>query len=173
MSAHMLSPPKIHTCAERILVTHERSFLWMSRSFWDRGRRTPNFRIHAECSNYLSYRGQTSPISYFCKLLLNFRINKIVLITVNCNHTCIPRDQWLPSTSDAIPMNMIPDESTIKSLYNHTQTKQTKPCAYFMWYTVHANTTSSWWACECRTHQKWKQHATLDMNGECAGKCIT
>ena len=43
--------------------THERMFLWKCQSFWDRkcrdlrGTRTPNLRIHAECSNHLSYRG--------------------------------------------------------------------------------------------------------------------
>ena len=45
--------------------THERVFLWKFQSFWDRkcldlrGTRTPNLRIHAECSNLLSYQGQT------------------------------------------------------------------------------------------------------------------
>ena len=45
--------------------THERVFLGKCLSFWDRkcldlrGTRTPNLRIHAECSNLLSYQGQT------------------------------------------------------------------------------------------------------------------
>ena len=45
--------------------THERMFLWKCQSFWDRksldlrGTRTPNLGIHAECSNHLSYQGQT------------------------------------------------------------------------------------------------------------------
>ena len=45
--------------------TQERMFLWKCRSFWDRkcldlrGTRTPNLRIHAECSNHLGYQGQT------------------------------------------------------------------------------------------------------------------
>ena len=44
--------------------THERMFLWKRQSLWDRkcldlrGSQTPNLRIHAECSNHLSYRGQ-------------------------------------------------------------------------------------------------------------------
>ena len=44
--------------------THERVFLWNCQSFWDRKfldlRRTriPNLRIHAECSNHLSYQGR-------------------------------------------------------------------------------------------------------------------
>ena len=45
--------------------THERMFLWKCQSFWDRkcldlrGARTSNLRIHAECSNHLSYQGQS------------------------------------------------------------------------------------------------------------------
>ena len=45
--------------------THERVFLGKCQSFWDRkcrdlrGARTPNLRIHVECSNLLSYQGQT------------------------------------------------------------------------------------------------------------------
>ena len=45
--------------------THERMYLWKCQSFWDRkcldmrGTRTPNLRIHVECSNHLSYQGQT------------------------------------------------------------------------------------------------------------------
>ena len=45
--------------------THKQVFLWKGQSFWDRkcldlrGTRTPNLRIHAECSNLLSYQGQT------------------------------------------------------------------------------------------------------------------
>ena len=43
--------------------THERMFMWKCQSFSDRkcldlrGTRTPNLRIHAECSNHLSYQG--------------------------------------------------------------------------------------------------------------------
>ena len=51
--------------------THERVFLWKCQSFWDRKcldlrrTRTPNLRIHAECSNLLSYQSQTFPVPYF------------------------------------------------------------------------------------------------------------
>ena len=51
--------------------THERMFLWKCQSFWDRkyldlrGTRTPNLRIHAECSNFLSYQGQTFAVPCF------------------------------------------------------------------------------------------------------------
>ena len=40
-------------------------FLWKCQSFWHkkcldlRGTQTPNLQIHAECSNHLSYQGQT------------------------------------------------------------------------------------------------------------------
>ena len=50
--------------------THERVFLWKCQSFWDRkcldlrGTRTPNLRIHAECSNLLSYQGHTHTHTY-------------------------------------------------------------------------------------------------------------
>ena len=51
-------------------------FLWKCQSFrdskcldlWRRGRignRTPNLRIHAECSNLLSYQGQTFAVPWF------------------------------------------------------------------------------------------------------------
>ena len=49
--------------------THERVFLWKCQRFWDRkcldlrGTRTPNLRIHAECSNLLSYQGKTFAVS--------------------------------------------------------------------------------------------------------------
>ena len=51
--------------------THDRVFLWKCQSFWDRkyldlrGTRTPNLRIHAECSNLLSYQGQTFAVPWF------------------------------------------------------------------------------------------------------------
>ena len=51
--------------------THKRVFLWNCQSFWDRkcldlrGTRTPNLRIHAECSNLLSYQGQTLSLYYY------------------------------------------------------------------------------------------------------------
>ena len=51
--------------------TQERMFLWKCQSFWDRkcldrgGTRTANLRIHAECSNHLSYQGQTFAVPCF------------------------------------------------------------------------------------------------------------
>ena len=51
--------------------THERVFLWKCQSFCDRkcldlrGTRTPNLRIHAECSNLLSYQGQAFAVPCF------------------------------------------------------------------------------------------------------------
>ena len=42
--------------------THERMFLWKCQSFWDRkcldlrGTRTPNLRIHAECSKLFKFK---------------------------------------------------------------------------------------------------------------------
>ena len=53
--------------------THERKFLWKCRSFRDRlcidprGTRTPNLRIHAEYSDYLSYQGQAFAVPCFCE----------------------------------------------------------------------------------------------------------
>ena len=53
------------------ISTHERTFLWMCQSFWNRkwldlrGTRTPNLRIHAECSNHLSYQGQKFAVPCF------------------------------------------------------------------------------------------------------------
>ena len=49
---------------QHLVSTHERMFLWKCQSFRDRkclslrGTRTPNLRIHAECSNHLRSRGQ-------------------------------------------------------------------------------------------------------------------
>ena len=51
--------------------THEWVSLWKCQSFWDRkyldltGTRTLNLRIHAECSNLLSYQGQTFAVPCF------------------------------------------------------------------------------------------------------------
>ena len=56
--------------ATAFISTHERLFMWKCQSFWDRkcldlrGTPTPNLRIHAECSNHLSYQGQTSVYLY-------------------------------------------------------------------------------------------------------------
>ena len=49
------------------------------QSFWDRkclglrGTRTPNLRIHAECSNLLSYQGQTFAVPCFEHWLWRYR----------------------------------------------------------------------------------------------------
>ena len=59
--------------------THERVFLWKCQSFWDRncldlrGARTPNLRIHAECSKLLSYQGQTFAVPCFEHWLWRYR----------------------------------------------------------------------------------------------------
>ena len=51
--------------------THERMFLWKCQSFWDRkcldlrGIRTPDLRIQAQCSNHMSYHGQTFAVPCF------------------------------------------------------------------------------------------------------------
>ena len=57
--------------ATAFIFTHERVFLWKCQSFWDRkclhlrGTRTPDLRIDAECSNLLSYPGQTFAVPCF------------------------------------------------------------------------------------------------------------
>ena len=51
--------------------THERVFLWKCQRFWDRKcldlrwTRTPNLRIHAECSSLLSSQSQTYAVPFF------------------------------------------------------------------------------------------------------------
>ena len=56
---------------QNLFSTHEWVFLWKCQSFWDRkcldlwGTRTPNRRIHAVCSNLLSYQGQTFAVPCF------------------------------------------------------------------------------------------------------------
>ena len=60
--------------------THGRMFLWKCQSFWDRkcldlsGTRTPNFWIHAKCSNHLNYQGQTS-VKTFLYQILSFKVS--------------------------------------------------------------------------------------------------
>ena len=55
-------------------LTHERMFLIKRQSSWNRkcldlrGTRTPNLRIHAECSNHSSYQGQTFAVPHFCNM---------------------------------------------------------------------------------------------------------
>ena len=67
--------------------THERMFLWKCQSFWDRkyldlrGTRTTNLRIHAECSNHLSYQGQTWRVLLGHHLLLIWRSDWFIQIT--------------------------------------------------------------------------------------------
>ena len=64
--------------------THEQVFLWKCHRFWDRkwldlrGTRTPNLRIHAESSNYLSYQGQTFVVPCFWILALVVRAIDII-----------------------------------------------------------------------------------------------
>ena len=72
--------------------THERKFLWKCQSFWDKkcldlgATRTPNLRIHAECSNYLSYQGQTLAVPCFEHWLWLYRYfwSKANSWNVNC-----------------------------------------------------------------------------------------
>ena len=62
--------------AQHSFSTQERMFLWKCQSFWDRkcldlkGTRTPKLRIHAECSNHLSYQGQIFAVPCFLILAL-------------------------------------------------------------------------------------------------------
>ena len=66
--------------------THERVFLGKCQSFWDRkcldlrGTRTPNLWIHAECSNLLSYQGQTFAVP--CCWILVLAVEGGILDTV-------------------------------------------------------------------------------------------
>ena len=56
--------------------TYERMFLWKCQSFWDRkcfslrGTWTLNLRTYAECSNRLSYHGQTFAVPCFLILAM-------------------------------------------------------------------------------------------------------
>ena len=67
-------------------------FLWKCQSFWDRkcldlrGTRTPNLLIHAECSNLLSYQGQTFAVPCFEHWLWRYRyfLSKVNIWNVNC-----------------------------------------------------------------------------------------
>ena len=60
-------------------LKHEQMFLWKCQSFWDRncldlrGTRTPNLQVHAECSNHLSYQGQTFAVPCFLYWLWQYR----------------------------------------------------------------------------------------------------
>ena len=74
------------------LSTHERVFSWKCQRFWDRkcldlrGTRTPNLRIHAKCSNLLSYQGQTLAVPCFEHWLWWYRWfwSKVNIRNVNC-----------------------------------------------------------------------------------------
>ena len=75
--------------------THKRMFLWKCQSFWDRkcldlrGTGIPNLRIHAECSNHLSYQGQTFAVPCSEHWLWWYRYfrSKVNIWTVNCART--------------------------------------------------------------------------------------
>ena len=64
---------------QHLFWTHERMLLWKCQSFWDRkcldlrGTRTVKLRIHAECSNHLSYQGQTFAVPRCWILALAYR----------------------------------------------------------------------------------------------------
>ena len=66
--------------------TRERMFLWKCQGFWDRkcvnlrGTRTPNLRIHVECSNHLTYQGQTFAVT--CLWILGLAVNCCAFIIV-------------------------------------------------------------------------------------------
>ena len=72
--------------------THERVFLWKCQSFWNwecldlSGTRTPDLRIHAECSDHLKYQGQTFAVPCFWILVLAVKIflSKVNIWDVNC-----------------------------------------------------------------------------------------
>ena len=74
--------------------THERVFFWKCQSFWDRkcldlrGTRTSNLRIHAECSNLLSYQGQIFVVPCFEHWHCRYRyfLSKVNIWNVNCAH---------------------------------------------------------------------------------------
>ena len=83
--------------------THERVYLWKCQSFWDReyldlkGTRTPNLRIHAECSNILSYQGQTfaSPCFWTLAVAVQIFLSKVNIWNVNCARaTAFIFDKW-------------------------------------------------------------------------------
>ena len=76
--------------------THERVFLAKCQSFSERkyfdlrgGTRTPNLRIHAECSNLLSYQCQTLAVPCFLTLTLTYRYfwSKVNIWNVTCAWT--------------------------------------------------------------------------------------
>ena len=50
------------------------------------GARTPNLPIHAECSNHLSYQGQTFAVPWFWILTLSYRYfwSKVNIWNVSC-----------------------------------------------------------------------------------------
>ena len=84
--------------------THERVHLWMCQSFWDRkcldlrGTRTPNLRIHAECSNLLSYQVPTFAVPCFEHWLWRYRCfwSKVYIWYVNCAlATAFNFDTWM------------------------------------------------------------------------------
>ena len=77
---------------QQSVSTHERVFLWKCQRFWDRkwldlgGTRTLNLRIHAECSNLLSYQGHTFAVPCFEHWLWRYRYfrSNVNIWNVNC-----------------------------------------------------------------------------------------
>ena len=70
--------------------THKVGFLWKCQSFWDRKcldlrwTRSPNLRIHVECSNHLSYQAQAFAVPYCWILALTCFFCKVNIWNVNC-----------------------------------------------------------------------------------------
>ena len=74
--------------------------------FWDRkclnlkGTRTPNLRIHAECSNLLSYQGQTFAVPCFITWQDRYFWSKVNIWNVNCARaTAFIHGCWWPSNA--------------------------------------------------------------------------
>ena len=116
----VLSPPSLQWCLFEVKLTfemltvrgrqhsfstHEWMFLWKCQRFWDKksldlqGTRTPNLRIHAECSNHLSYQGQTFAVPCLWTLGLAVMVTQItttwVYIQQSVQETTNKNHFWL------------------------------------------------------------------------------
>ena len=91
-------------------------FLWKCQSLWDRkcldlkGTRTPKLRIHAECSNHLSYQGQIFAVPCFFNtgsggtyiyiyVYIYMYITYIHVFTRSCSSQCHDKSQYFPATN--------------------------------------------------------------------------
>ena len=106
--------------------THERVFLWMCQRFWERKcldlrvTRTPNLRIHAECSNLLSFLAWSSIAQSVCQQAFNLLANRCLRPWVRILHSA-EEDNLSPFDSNIACLCQSIEINNIYTVYRNKQ----------------------------------------------------